>query len=179
MHITVPNRAFRTSTLLTRRLAVTILGLLTCVIVISGCATTSTPSTTQPPAPASTTVAATPSASRSTTAPPSTSAPGPSTQPAHPPSGTAFAGEGLSAQQSSDLQQAVDNGHQPWRLDRVQVAKTFALQRFGWSDVAAETGAPTVVFLTNHDGSRIALHLAQPATRGDLGIWVVDSGVWS
>ncbi|MFI7000441.1 acyl transferase [Nocardia sp. NPDC050175] len=181
MPITLPNNVFRARNPLPQP-AVTILGLLTCVIVISSCGTTSSPpATSRPPAPTSTTVVSPHSASRSAAAQPSTSAPGPSRQSAsntHPPSGTTFAGEGLTAQQSSDLQQAVDNGHQPWRLDRVQVAKVFAQQRFGWSDSQAETGAPTVVFLTGPDGSRIALHLTQPATRGDQGIWVVDSGVW-
>ncbi|WP_405164627.1 acyl transferase [Nocardia sp. NBC_01499] len=184
MHITTPNRTLYPPP---QRIAVILLGLLTGAIVLSGCASTSSPASTGR-SPASTTVSDTPVSSASAPTQPSTSAPGTtaapvtSTQPAantHPPSGTTFTGEGLTTQQASDLQQAVDNGHQPWRLDRVQVAKTFAQQRFGWSDVQAETGAPVVVFITNHDGSKVALHLAQPATRGDHGIWVVDSGVWS
>ncbi len=97
----------------------------------------------------------------------------------HPASGTPFPGEGLTAQQATDLQGSVDGGHQPWRLDRVQVAKSFVQGRFGWTSVRTSTGAPMVVFVTDQDGSRVALHLAQPATQGDHGIWIVDSGVWS
>lgn len=97
----------------------------------------------------------------------------------YPAQGTAFGGEGITGQAATDLQKAVDAGHQPWRLDRVQVAKAFVQQRFGWSNASAETGAPMVVFVSNGNGGRVALHLVQPATAGDHGIWVVDSGVWS
>ncbi|WP_328401788.1 acyl transferase [Nocardia sp. NBC_00403] len=105
-----------------------------------------------------------------------------STQPnssSFPPSGTPFGGEGLGAQQITDLQKAVDSGHQPWRLDRIQVAKTFVQSRFSWTSVQTSGGAPTIVFVTNSDGGKVALNLSQPATQGAQGIWVVQSGMWS
>ncbi|MGW4246508.1 hypothetical protein [Nocardia sp. NPDC004722] len=104
--------------------------------------------------------------------------PVPSTPQANPPSGTTFAGEGLTDAQANAEQQAVDSGHQPWRLDTVMVAKAFVQGRFGWTTVQTSTGAPMVVFVTNSDGSKVTLHLIQPATKGDKGIWEVDSGVW-
>lgn len=97
----------------------------------------------------------------------------------YPAAGTTFGGEGITGQAATDLQKAVDAGHQPWRLDRIQVAEAFVQQRFGWTNTSAETGAPMVVFVNNGSGGKVALHLVQPATAGDHGIWVVDSGVWS
>ncbi|GAB2534345.1 hypothetical protein GCM10027167_44100 [Nocardia heshunensis] len=102
----------------------------------------------------------------------------PTTPNPNPPPGTTFTGEGLTAAQATAEQQAVDNGHQPWRLDTVSVAKAFVQGRFGWTNVQTSTGAPMVVFVTNQDGSKVSLHLIQPATKGDKGIWEVDSGVW-
>ncbi|MBU3067732.1 hypothetical protein KO481_40215 [Nocardia sp. NEAU-G5] len=52
-----------------------------------------------------------------------------------PAPGTTFAGEGLTAEQSTGLQNSVNGGRQPWRLDRVQVAKSFVQGRFGWISV--------------------------------------------
>ncbi|WP_147403820.1 hypothetical protein [Nocardia panacis] len=126
-----------------------------------------------------------PSDDQTTQAPPiTTSQPAPPTTtaapqpPNHPTPGTTIPGEGLTLQQAADLQKSVDNGHQPWRLDRVQVAKFFVQARFDWTNVQTSTGAPMIVFVTNQDGSKVTLHLTQPATHGDHGIWVVESGVW-
>ncbi|MGW4772887.1 hypothetical protein ACWEO2_33235 [Nocardia sp. NPDC004278] len=77
------------------------------------------------------------------------------------------------------MQKAVDSGHQPWRLDRIQVAKTFVQNRFGWTNVRTSGDAPTIVFVTNSDGGKVGLNLSQPATQGAHGIWVVQSGMWS
>ncbi|AYF75919.1 hypothetical protein D7D52_21085 [Nocardia yunnanensis] len=179
-----------------RRAAAVLLGLAAGVAALSGCSTTTTPGpvTGQPltvVTPSATTVVLAPPTTRSgggqsttdeipppvtpTQAPP-TSKP-PVTQ-SNPPAGTTFTGEGLTAAQAAAEQQAVDAGHQPWRLDTVQVAKTFVAGRFGWTTVQTSTGAPMVVFVTNQDGSKVTLHLIQPATKGDAGIWEVDSGVW-
>ncbi len=125
------------------------------------------------------TPSASPTSPQSPPPQPTTSA---STQPSstsYPPSGTPFGGEGLGAQQITDLQKAVDGGHQPWRLDRIQVAKTFVQSRFGWTSVQTSGGAPTIVFVTNSDGGKVALNLSQPATQGAHGIWIVQSGMWS
>ncbi|MFE3195000.1 hypothetical protein ACFXHA_38755 [Nocardia sp. NPDC059240] len=112
------------------------------------------------------------------TSPSTPSTPNPSTPQTNPPAGTTFTGEGLTDAQAQTEQQAVDGGHQPWRLDTVMVAKAFVQGRFGWTNVQTSTGAPMVVFVTNQDGSKVTLHLIQPATKGDKGIWEVDSGVW-
>src|SRR3954466_8759095 len=40
-----------------------------------------------------------------------------------------FTGEDLTADQSTQLQTAVDQGQQPWRLDQVMVAKAFVRAR--------------------------------------------------
>ncbi|WP_225729996.1 MULTISPECIES: acyl transferase [unclassified Nocardia] len=183
----------RTTAPLSWRSTVTALGVLACAAAIGGCSSAQTtirpPSTTVVTSSApSNTVTTQESAQPPTVIPQSPTAapqpPAPETppQPApnpHPSSGTSFPGEGLTPQQAADLQKSVDSGHQPWRLDRVAVAKAFVQGRFGWFDVQTSTGAPVVVFVTNRDGSRVALHLIQPATHGDHGIWEVDSGVWS
>ncbi|WP_297620041.1 hypothetical protein [Nocardia sp.] len=96
-----------------------------------------------------------------------------------PTTGTTFSGEGLSAQQSTALQDAVNSGHQPWRTDPVQVAESFMLGTFGWTGVQASAGNPAAVVVTDHSGHQVTLHLSQPATHGKGGIWVVDSGVWN
>ncbi|MEC3920243.1 hypothetical protein [Nocardia sp. CDC160] len=112
-----------------------------------------------------------------TSAPP-TSTPAPTLS--RPVAGTPFPGEGLTAQQSSDLQKSVDGGHQAWRLDEIQVAKTFAMQRFGWTNVQANTGPfADIIVITNQDNGKVALHCSQPVTIGSRGIWVVDSGTWN
>jgi hypothetical protein len=85
----------------------------------------------------------------------------------YPPSGAPF-GEGLGAQQITDLQKAADSGHQPWRLDRLHVAKTFVQSRFGWTSVQTSGSAPTIVFVTNSDGGKVALNLSQPVWASPL-----------
>ncbi|WP_327138757.1 hypothetical protein [Nocardia sp. NBC_01327] len=206
MHKTVPFRVPNARAPRDRRIAVAVLGTLTAAVVITGCSTTST-TTGQPSSTASTVVTApsssapspsgngpgtsqpggddgnpppvSPGSPESPAPQPTTSAPAQPGSSSHPPSGTPFGGEGLSAQQITDLQKAVDGGHQPWRLDRIQVAKTFVLGQFGWSDVQTSGDAPNIVFVTNSDGSKVGLNLSQPATQGSQGIWVVQSGMWS
>ncbi|MFE3257301.1 acyl transferase [Nocardia sp. NPDC059091] len=175
-----------------QRAGVTVLGVLTCAAAVAGCTTTSTVSPTSQP---STTAAATatttvPGSVPETTLVPTTSSVAeppvvptraPSKQPessTEPQAGKTFPGEGLTAQQARDLQQGVDSGHQPWRLDRVQVAKAFVQQRFGWATVQAAADGPTSVVVTNQDGSKLTLQVGQPVTQGSRGIWVVDSGAW-
>lgn len=185
------------------RVAVSIVGVIASASLIGACSSTS--STSSPAStPATTTAAASSTPGDTTVLPPSTSArppvvpvtptvappviqspvspvSPPTTSPAtgYPPSGTTFSGENMTAGQITDLQQAVDNGHQPWRLDRVSVAKSFLQGRFGWTDVQTEFGPPTVLFVTNKDGGKLSVHLVQPATQGDNGIWEVSSGTWN
>ncbi|MFJ4655518.1 acyl transferase [Nocardia sp. NPDC088792] len=185
-----PDHTAPASRHLLRRLLITAVGAATCAAAIAGCtSSTTSPApgrspttlpTTQsgeitmlPTAPAPTT--ATPS---DTTTPPEVTTSLVPVSPVSPAPGTTFSGEALTPQQATGLQTAVDSGHQPWRLDQVQVAKSFVQARFGWTNVQTSMGAPMVVFVTSSDGAKVSLHLTQPATQGDHGIWVVDSGVW-
>jgi len=89
----------------------------------------------------------------------------------------AVAGEGLTPDQEAELQQAVDQGHQPWRLDPAAVAQSFAAARFGWAGAtAAPTDADTVEVTDLASGAKASLEEAQPVRQGAGGIWVVVSG---
>jgi hypothetical protein len=46
-----------------------------------------------------------------------------------PPPGTTFTGEPITAEHPADLQEEVDEGHEPWRLDQSRVASVFASNR--------------------------------------------------
>ena len=88
-----------------------------------------------------------------------------------------LAGEGLTADQAAQLQQDVDAGHQPWRLDEVAVAQAFVAARLGWTDVDAHLTDPQTVEVANRpDGATVTLLLQQPVREGPGGIWVVASG---
>ncbi|WP_227979805.1 acyl transferase [Nocardia spumae] len=89
---------------------------------------------------------------------------------------SAFPGEGISGGAADKLQQSVDAGHQPWRLDEDSVVRSFVSGRFGWSQATITYGRHDVAFVTGPDGRRVALRLAQPARRDNGGIWVVESG---
>ena len=93
-----------------------------------------------------------------------------------PPSGTVIPGEGITGAAAQQLQQSVDAGHQPWRLDEVAVVRSFVSTRFGWSDPTITYGRDHVAVVTGPDGDRVSLHLVQPARRDDGGVWVVESG---
>ncbi|MFD4248411.1 hypothetical protein [Amycolatopsis thermoflava] len=96
-----------------------------------------------------------------------------------PAPGTTIAGEGMSAADAAALQQSVDQGHQPWRLDVAAVAEAFVRSRLGWSGADVALADPHTAEVTNTaDGRIVSLQLRQPARAGDGGIWVVDSGVW-
>lgn len=96
-----------------------------------------------------------------------------------PTPGTTFAGENIDAEHAADLQEEVDDGHEPWRLDQSSVATMFAANRFGWTDVEIALDDPHTVQVTDTaTGQLISLQMRQPVREGETGIWVVDSGVW-
>jgi hypothetical protein len=96
-----------------------------------------------------------------------------------PAPGTTFTGENISADHAADLQEEVDEGHEPWRLDQSSVAPVFVGNRFGWSDVDIALDDPHTVQVTDAAGRHVvSLQLRQPVHEGSTGIWVVDSGVW-
>ena len=95
-----------------------------------------------------------------------------------PPGETSFPGEDLTPAEAGELQRAVDEGSQPWRLDPSLVAQAFVADRFGWSDTEARTADPHTVEVTDRmDGSIVVLQLRQPVREGADGIWVVTDGV--
>jgi hypothetical protein len=130
--------------------------------------------------------AAAPAATTTTAA--STSTPPPTDQGTSPPApgngdvpapGTTFTGENISGGHAADLQEEVDEGHQPWRLDQSAVATAFASNRFGWTDVEIAVDDPHTLQVTDTATQHlVSLQMRQPVREGDTGIWVVDSGVW-
>ena len=104
------------------------------------------------------------------TSPPSADAT-PSTAPSD------LAGEDLTADQAAQLQQDVDAGHQPWRLDEIAVAEAFVAGQLGWTDVDSRLTDPQTVEVTNQpDGAVVTLRLQQPVREGSDGVWVVAAG---
>ncbi|WP_210716629.1 hypothetical protein [Amycolatopsis acididurans] len=131
--------------------------------------------TTTSPAPGSATTTQATTPPRTTTTVKTT----PTTAQQGPAAGTTFAGEGMSAHDADALQDSVDQGHQPWRIDAASVAATFVLTRFGWNNPDVALADPHTAEVTNPaDGRVVSLQLRQPAHEGAGGIWVVDSGVW-
>jgi hypothetical protein len=88
-----------------------------------------------------------------------------------------LAGEDLTADQAAQLQQDVDAGHQPWRLDEIAVAEAFVADQLGWTDVDSRLTDPQTVEVTNQpDGATVTLPLQQPVREGPDGVWVVAAG---
>ena len=91
--------------------------------------------------------------------------------------GSAVGGENLTPGQLAELQQAVDQGHQPWRVEPAAVAQAFAAARFGWSAATATpTDGHTVEVTDPASGAKATLQLQQPVRTGAGGIWVVAGG---
>jgi hypothetical protein len=80
--------------------------------------------------------------------------------------------------QAAELQRSVDGGAQPWLLDPAEVALAYAAAAHAWDSAQAVTAAGgSTVDLTGPDGTRRTLTLAQPATAGPAGIWVVTGDI--
>jgi hypothetical protein len=76
------------------------------------------------------------------------------------------------------LQESVDNGHQPWRINPEEVAVEFATQTLnfegtGTVDYVDPKETARVTF-TKKSGEAINIDLYQPAVKGENGIWEVD-----
>lgn len=76
-------------------------------------------------------------------------------------------------------QQAVDEGHQPWRRDPLEVAKAtapvlgFNPQTDRFRLLGADKGRAQVEV---QRGSRLyIMHLVQPLKKGPAGVWIVES----
>jgi hypothetical protein len=76
------------------------------------------------------------------------------------------------------LQQAVDDGDQPWLLDPLEVARAdaVALGLSAGDPLELVNRQPGVARVrAGHAGATYDIHLIQPARLGPTGIWVVDS----
>ncbi len=74
----------------------------------------------------------------------------------------------------ASLQQSVDSGAQPWLLDPVQTADSYAAS-LGWTSVHTSgggTSAPVRVTVRSSAGVH-TLTLGQPQRKGQGGIWLV------
>jgi hypothetical protein len=79
------------------------------------------------------------------------------------------------------LQVAVDQGHMPWRLDALEVARADG-QDFGFAADDSFTPAPSPLELTPreavvdvmHDGQHYGVRLVQPIRIGPDAIWIID-----
>jgi hypothetical protein len=115
-----------------------------------------------------------PTAPSSPAAPPPAPAGAPAATPA--PEAVQLPWPARTAADATALQAEVDRGAQPWLLDPSEVAIAYAAAAHGWPDAEAYPGPDgTSVDVRNADGERLVLTLAQPARRGDDGIWVVTA----
>jgi hypothetical protein len=80
------------------------------------------------------------------------------------------------ADQAAGTQAAVAAGHQPWLLDPVTVAASYAAAELGWPDATVDERQPGSYLVTDPtSGARASLTLSQPAHQGPEGIWAVVS----
>lgn len=78
-----------------------------------------------------------------------------------------------------EIQESVDNGHQPWRLNPEDTALKFVMETLRFEGTAVLSGNPEKeharVLFTKLTGEEIHIDLYQPATKGKYGIWEVES----
>lgn len=84
-------------------------------------------------------------------------------------------GGAFSRDRARALQDAVDGGSQPWRLDPIAVARAFVEGVPGWGGARlVPTGPATVEATAPGHRDAMLLRLGQPATVGPTGVWVVQ-----
>jgi hypothetical protein len=145
----------------------TLTAILVTAVVLAGCAggepARSAPAAA-PPASSPSPSASSPAASSSPVAPVTTS----STRP--------FPGiwDVRTWKQAREVQQAVDDGHQPWRLDPAAVVAGYARGALGISKPAVRRGGETILAVASPDGEIVGhVKVTQPVRQGPRGIWVV------
>ena len=96
-----------------------------------------------------------------------------------PTSGGVVTGAGLAdTALARRLQEAVDAGHEPWRLDPLAVARASAgTLEFTDGDAfdLVSQGPSQAVVRANHAAEAYQLRLIQPARGGPSGIWMLES----
>lgn len=90
----------------------------------------------------------------------------------------------LDSTKTKQLQESVDQGHQPLYLDPVEVARMEGVQyRFSLSDefslidksYADAAGTYIALVKAVHNGVSYTIQLIQPETQGDKGIWAINN----
>lgn len=90
----------------------------------------------------------------------------------------------LNIDKMREIQQNVDNGHQPWYLDPLQVAMEMGTRygfdprkdRFKLEQVEHQsTGTSIAKVRAVHDGDEYIIQLMQPVKQGQGGIWVINA----
>jgi hypothetical protein len=64
--------------------------------------------------------------------------------------------------QALDRQGAVDQGHQPWRTSAVDVARTYAVSVYGWTEPVVTPVHGTNTYRIDNHGLSITVHTAAP-----------------
>jgi hypothetical protein len=80
------------------------------------------------------------------------------------------------AEEASNTQDQVDQGHSPWMLDPAAVASFYASAVLGWTDADVFQAQPDPVTFWVTDpatGTMAELVLDQPVRQGEGGIWAV------
>ncbi len=134
------------------------------------------PTTTTPPPTTSTTPEGGEGTSRRA-APPTAPAPAPHAAAPRPAGGTGAATPiwpARDAASAASLQRDVDGGRQPWLLDPVEVAVSYAGSELGYGNPGVFPIAPGRVDLQDgRSAAKATVTLAQTVRRGDGGIWLV------
>jgi hypothetical protein len=64
--------------------------------------------------------------------------------------------------QALDRQSAVDQGHQPWRTSPIEVARTYAISVYGWTEPVVTPVRGTNTYRIDNHGLSITVHTAAP-----------------
>jgi hypothetical protein len=64
--------------------------------------------------------------------------------------------------QALDRQGAVDQGHQPWRTSPIEVARTYAISVYGWTEPVVTPVRGTNTYRIDNHGLSITVHTAAP-----------------
>ncbi len=89
------------------------------------------------------------------------------------PAGQHFVFPDADLNQAQQAQAAVDQGHQPWRLDPTLVASAYGAS-LGWDQTTVSPVDSKTYDITPADGStRLRLTLSQPIRQDQTGIWEI------